>query len=132
MRRIVLSKLIAAVIALSAAEAHSGERLALSEGSAAQPTAGETQVVVAPAWQRRALAGSWLMPISITGGPTFRSLVTFAKDGSLVSYDQGSVLLNPSFPRQFSAGHGVWEHRQGHSFNVTTLAALRLFAHRAS
>jgi hypothetical protein len=115
-KRTVLSLLGAAAIASVATDAQSADRLALRE-----ETEQDGRMVEAPARHRKALAGSWLMTVTITGGPTFKSLVTFAQDGSLVSDDQGSVLLTDSFSRVFSAGHGVWEHQARRNFSTTTL-----------
>jgi hypothetical protein len=68
-----------------------------------------------------AVVGSWLETVVVTGGPTFKSLATYTGDGALVTYDQGSVVTDPSFPHTFSAGHGVWVHRDVRTFTATSL-----------
>ena len=70
---------------------------------------------------RTALVGSWLETVSVSGGPTFKSLVTYTEDGAVVGSDQGSVITEPSFPHVFSANHGVWVHQDGRSFTATFL-----------
>lgn len=119
-KRTVLSLLAAAAIASVATDAQSADRLALRVETE-QVRAQDGRMVEAPARHRKALAGSWLMTVTMAGGPTFKSLVTFAQDGSLLSYDQGSVLLSDSFSRVFSAGHGVWEHQARRNFSTTTV-----------
>ena len=69
----------------------------------------------------KAIVGSWLDTVTVTDGPTFKSLSTYTEDGSVVFNDQGSVLTEPPFPRVFSAGHGVWVHQGGRTFSTTTL-----------
>ena len=68
---------------------------------------------------RDALVGSWVETVVVTGGPTFKSLVTYARDGARISSDQGSVITEPPFPHQFSDGHGPWTHRSGRVFTST-------------
>ena len=61
----------------------------------------------------KAIVGSWLDTVTVTGGQTFKSLSTYADDGGCVFNDQGSVITEETFPHVFSAGHGVWVHRRG-------------------
>lgn len=68
---------------------------------------------------QKAIVGSWLDTVSVTGGPTFDSLSTYTRDGGWVFSDQGSVITDPSFPHVFSAGHGVWVHQGGRKFRQT-------------
>jgi len=68
-----------------------------------------------------AIVGSWLETISVTGGPTFKSLSTFTSDGAFISHDQGSVITDPAFPHVFSSGHGAWAHQGGRTFTTTFL-----------
>jgi hypothetical protein len=67
------------------------------------------------------IVGSWAETVTVTGGPTFKSLVTYTGDGTLVSNDQGSVVTDPSFPHVFSAGHGIWVHGGTRTFTLTSL-----------
>ena len=70
---------------------------------------------------QKAIVGSWLDTVTVTGGQTFKSLSTYADDGGCVFNDQGSVVTEETFPHVFSAGHGVWVHRRGRTFSQTAL-----------
>ncbi len=70
---------------------------------------------------KMAIVGSWLETVTVAGGPTFRSLLTYTDDGAMVGTDQGSVITDPSFPHVFSANHGVWVHQGGRTFSATFL-----------
>lgn len=65
--------------------------------------------------------GSWLETVTVSGGPTFKSLATYTADGAFVSHDQGSVVTDPLFPHVFSASHGVWVHQGNRTFTATFL-----------
>jgi hypothetical protein len=73
----------------------------------------------AGARQRDGLVGSWVETIVVNGGPTFKSLVTYAADGARISSDQGSVITEPPVPHVFSDAHGPWAHRSGRFFKAT-------------
>jgi len=73
---------------------------------------------------KRALVGSWLDTVTVTGGPTFRSLATYADDGVLTGDDQGSVVTAPPFPNVGSTHHGVWVHQDGRTFSTTFLSMI--------
>jgi hypothetical protein len=88
---------------------------------AAAPEAGQGGSPGVAARRKAAVVGSWLDTVAVAGGPTFKSLSTYAADGSWVSSDQGSVITEPPFPHVFSAGHGVWVHLGGRAFSLTAL-----------
>ena len=67
------------------------------------------------------VVGSWLETVTVSGGPTFKSLVTYTADGAFVSHDQGSVVTDPLFPHVYSASHGVWVHQGNRTFTTTFL-----------
>jgi len=98
--------------------AWAGLLIAFSTFGAAQER-GQTVRSHDPAHPNNAIVGSWLETVTVTGGPTFKSLVTYHDDGTRVSSDQGSVITEPPFPHVFSAAHGLWAHERGRTAAAT-------------
>ncbi len=143
-KRIVQSAMIAGmmIISTAAVEAQRINREAIAQGNNAGPavTRPESNAAVELseaaqdasqtnlgglldilARQKKALAGSWLLTVSVTGGQSFKSLSTFTEDGNVIFTDQGDVITEPPNIHVFSAGQGTWTHQGGCSFSQTTL-----------
>jgi hypothetical protein len=71
--------------------------------------------------QKKAIVGSWLDTVTITGGPTFKSLSTFTGSGSVLLSTQVDVITEPPISRVLSPGHGVWVYEGRHTFSRTHL-----------
>jgi hypothetical protein len=92
-------------------------------GSAALIAAG--QLNPAPESQARTLHGTWRVQITLrncqTGEalrPPFSAMATFVAGGTVTTSDGGLS------PLARGAGHGVWRHTTGHSFEALTEAFL--------
>jgi hypothetical protein len=82
---------------------------------------GASDGILAQGRKATAIVGSWMDTVSVSGGPTFKSLSTYTEEGLVVFNDQGAVITDPAFPHVFSAGHGVWVHQGGRTFSQTSL-----------
>jgi hypothetical protein len=90
------------------------------------PEDGQTGLlnITAQSKKAKAIVGSWLDTVTVTDGPTFKSLSTYVEDGGWMFNDQGSVVTDPTFPHVFSTGQGVWTHQGGRTFRQAALQLL--------
>jgi len=78
--------------------------------------------------KRDNLEGTWGVLVTLTDCatgnplpvPPFRSLMTFARGGSLFESSGGLFFA----PNQRSVGHGRWTHMQGHTYGQHVLALI--------
>lgn len=73
----------------------------------------------------KALVGSWMETVTFpaaSGRPPLKSLGSFHDGGTYTYADQGNVLTLP--PLVFSAGHGVWTHREHRTFAYTSFGLI--------
>ena len=80
--------------------------------------------IAAQSKKANAIVGSWLDTVTVTGGPTFKSLSTFTEGGCWIFTDQGDVITESDFPHVYSAGQGVWVHQGGRTFSQTAVQLL--------